>query len=99
MWTAIAISGSGLTAANYSFVQAAGNARALTIKSATLLYVADAASRIAGAANPRFGGAVTGFVNGENWPYPPWAALSGITATAESPAGKLRDRRLWSIDG
>jgi filamentous hemagglutinin family protein len=60
-----AINGSGLTAANYVFTQAAGNATALTIVPATLLYVANAASRTYGASNPAFGGSVTGFVNGQ----------------------------------
>ena len=63
-----AIIGSGLTAnsSNYVFVQAAGNSKALTIDPATLTYVADAASRAYGAANPGFTGTVTGFVNEDN---------------------------------
>ena len=62
------ITGSGLTAnnGNYLFTQAAANNNALTITAATLTYVADAVSRIYGAANPALGGNVTGFVNGQN---------------------------------
>src|SRR5262249_4869698 len=63
-----AIDGSGLSAnhGNYVFAQAASNATALTITpSATLIYVADAASRTYGDANPTFTGTVTGFVNGD----------------------------------
>ena len=45
-----AINGSGLTAnnGNYTFVQAAGNATALTITAATLTYTANTASRTYG---------------------------------------------------
>src|SRR6185295_18332574 len=60
-----AINGSGLSAANYVFVQAASNATALTITQATLTYVANLTSRTYGTVNPAFGGAVTGFVNGD----------------------------------
>jgi len=63
-----AINGSGLTAnhGNYVFVQAAGNATALSVTPATLTYVADPASREVGTPNPAFTGTVVGFVNGEN---------------------------------
>ena len=62
-----AINGSGLTAnnSNYVFAQAAGNAAALTINPDTLTYTANAASRLYGAANPVFGGSVSGFVLGD----------------------------------
>jgi hypothetical protein len=60
-----AINGSGLNAANYVFVQAAANNTALTITPATLVYLANAATRPMGDANPAFGGSVSGFVNGE----------------------------------
>ncbi len=60
-----AISGSGLSAGDYIFAQAANNATALTITPATLLYVANAASRALGDPNPVFSGNVTGFVNNE----------------------------------
>ncbi len=60
-----AIDGSGLSAQDYVFVQAEANSSALTVDPATLTYLANAASRIYGAANPAFGGTVTGFVNGD----------------------------------
>src|SRR5206468_8058467 len=57
------INGSGLAAnnGNYVFVQAAGNATALTVTAATLTYNATAASRAYGIANPALSGTVTGF--------------------------------------
>jgi filamentous hemagglutinin family protein len=62
-----AINGSGLTAnnGNYTFQQAAGNATALSVTPAQLLYTANAVSRAYGSANPVFTGTVTGFVNGD----------------------------------
>jgi len=62
-----AINGSGLTAINgdYTFVQASGNATALTINPATLTYTADLASRTYGASDPAFTGTITGFVLGQ----------------------------------
>ena len=83
-----AINGVGLIAANYIFTQAAGNAAALTITPATLLYVANAATRTVGAADPAFGGAVNGFLNADTLS----SATSGrlvftTTATATSAAG------------
>ena len=61
------IIGAGLTANNfnYAFVQASGNATALTIDPATLTYTANSANRSYGAANPTFTGTVTGFANGQ----------------------------------
>ena len=63
-----AINGSGLTAdnGNYVFVQAAGNATALTVNPATLTYTANGASQTYGGATPTLTGTVTGFVNGQN---------------------------------
>ena len=55
------IVGGGLAATNYLFVQAPGNATALSITPATLTYVATPASRVYGDANPVLGGTVTGF--------------------------------------
>ncbi len=60
-----AVNGSGLSAANYAFQQDSGNATALTINPATLTYVASAASKTYGSANPSLSGSVTGFVNGD----------------------------------
>ncbi|KQC01619.1 S-layer family protein, partial [Pedobacter sp. Hv1] len=62
-----AINGSGLTAnnGNYVFVQHQQNEYILQINRATLTYVANAASRTYGTANPVFTGTVTGFLLGE----------------------------------
>lgn len=66
-----AINGSGLTAANYTIttVQAAGNAKALTINPAplTVSYKAAIVSRTYGSENPTFTGVAlaTGLVNGD----------------------------------
>ena len=84
------ISGAGLTAnnGNYVFVQAAANATALTIAPANLTYTADAASRTYGAANPAFGGTVTGFVNGQTQATATTGTASFTTlATAASNVG------------
>jgi hypothetical protein len=64
---AYAVNGSGLTAnkGNYAFAQAFTNATALTINPVTLLFTADSASRLYGAANPAFTGGVTGFVGAD----------------------------------
>ena len=82
---AYAVTGSGLTAdhGNYVFVQASGNATALTINPATLTYVADAQSRTYGAANPTLTGTVTGFVNGQDQRSATTGTL-GFSATADN---------------
>jgi filamentous hemagglutinin family protein len=85
-----AINGSGLTAnnGNYTFQQAAGNATALTINPAQLLYTADAVSRTYGDANPSFTGTVTGFVNGDTQATATTGTLSfSSVATTASNAG------------
>jgi filamentous hemagglutinin family protein len=89
-----AINGGGLTAANYVFTQAAGNATALTITPATLVYTADAATRIYGSANPTFSGAVSGFVNGDT-------LTSATTGTLgfTSPATAASDVGGYAING
>jgi filamentous hemagglutinin family protein len=89
-----AIAGSGLSATNYVFAQAASNASALTISPATLTYVANAASRPYDSVNPVFSGTVSGFVNGDTQA----SATSGTliftsSATETSPAGS------YAIDG
>ncbi|MGQ4827933.1 MBG domain-containing protein, partial [Enterococcus faecalis] len=73
------VTGSGLAAnsANYAFTfaQGAGNATALTINPASLVvvYGANAASRVYGAANPTLSGTLSaiGLANGDT--------LSGVT--------------------
>jgi alpha-tubulin suppressor-like RCC1 family protein len=81
-----AINGSGLTAnnGNYTFVQAAGNATALTITAATLTYTANTASRSYGAANPAFSGTVTGFVGSDNQAN---ATTGTLTFTSAATSG------------
>lgn len=66
-----AINGSGLSAQNYVFVQAASNQTALTITPATLFLTADVFTRPFGAFNPPLSGTVDGFRNGDT--------LSGAT--------------------
>jgi hypothetical protein len=86
-----AINGSGLTAnnGNYYFVQAAGNATALTINPATLTYVANKASRAYGTPNPVFTGTVTGFVLGQDMNSATTGALQFTSpATTTSNPGK-----------
>ncbi|WP_316813794.1 putative Ig domain-containing protein [Pedobacter heparinus] len=61
-----AITGSGLTATNYTFVQAAANATALTISQKALTITADNKEKFAGAANPVFTASYSGFVTGES---------------------------------
>ncbi|MCD9027917.1 filamentous hemagglutinin N-terminal domain-containing protein [Luteimonas sp. BDR2-5] len=60
-----AITGSGLSAGNYVFAQAAGNATAYRIDPATLFYTANPYTRIYGDPQGALGGSVTGFRNGD----------------------------------
>jgi type IV secretory pathway protease TraF len=91
-----AIDGSGLIAnnGNYVFVQAAGNATALTINPATLTYTADPTSRLYGDPNPAFTGTVTGFKNGETV----GTATTGTMAFT-SPAGNFANVGAHAING
>jgi filamentous hemagglutinin family protein len=89
-----AITGSGLSAVNYVFQQAAANATALSITPAILTYAANIASRAYGTNNPAFSGSVTGFVNGDTL----LSATTGTlvftsSATSTSPVGS------YAIDG
>jgi type IV secretory pathway protease TraF len=91
-----AITGAGLSAnnGNYVFVQAAGNATALTINPATLTYVATSGTIDQGSPIPLLTGVVSGFVNGETMA----SATSGTmifttSATSSSPPG------VYAIDG
>jgi hypothetical protein len=79
-----AINGSGLSASNYTFVQDAGNAAALTVTTATLTYVATPASQSYGSANTSFAGTVTGFVAGDTQATATTGALSFTSATTAS---------------
>ena len=71
---------------NYALsLNAAGH---LTVTPALLVYTANPASRVFGADNPSFSGAVIGFVNGETQSSATSGALSFITpAQTSSPAG------------
>jgi filamentous hemagglutinin family protein len=85
-----AITGSGLSAnnGNYIFVQAAGNASALTINPATLTYVATSGTIDQGAPIPVLTGMVTGFVNGDSLASATTGTLIFTTAaTSSSPPG------------
>jgi filamentous hemagglutinin family protein len=83
-----AVNGLGLSASNYVFVQAAGNATALTINPATLTYVANSANRLYGAPNPTLSGMVTGFVNGDTLKSATTGTLAFATsATVNSNVG------------
>ncbi len=89
-----AISGGGLDASDYVFVQAAGNANALAITPATLTYVADPYSRIYGDPNGALGGNVDGFRNGDTLVSATTGTLAFTTnATQGSNVGR------YAIDG
>src|SRR5207244_1234991 len=64
------------------------------ITPATLTYVADAASRVYGTANPVFTGTVTGFVNAENQS----SATTG-TLSFNSPAAPASSPGTYAING
>ncbi|HVE02712.1 MAG TPA: MBG domain-containing protein [Rhizomicrobium sp.] len=85
-----AVTGSGLSAnnGNYVFVQAQGNATALTINPATLTYVATSGTIDQGAPIPVLTGMVTGFVNGDTLQSATTGTLTFTTiATSASPPG------------
>ena len=85
-----AVTGSGLSAnnGNYVFVQAQGNATALTINPATLTYVATSGTIDQGAPIPVLTGMVTGFVNGDTLQSATSGTLTFTTiATSASPPG------------
>lgn len=77
-----AINGAGLAAQNYVFVQAAGNATALTITPAPLTYIADPRTRYVGTQDDGFTGTLAGFRNGDTLD----TATEG-TLQFDSPAG------------
>lgn len=96
-----AVTGAGLAGANanytFSFVQAAGNATALSVTPAALqvTYTAAAKSRVYGAANPALSGAVssTGLVNGDTLATVTTGTASwSTTATATTAVGKATIR-------
>src|SRR5471030_3105101 len=79
---------------NYVFVQAAGNATALTINPATLTLTANAASRNYGSADPALSGTVTGFVLGQNQ-----ASATGGTLIFTSAATASSNVGTYAIAG
>ncbi len=72
-----AISGSGLSAQNYIFAQAASNDTALTITPRPLAVAASARTRVYGDANPVLTYRASGLVNGDS--------LTGVLATEATP--------------
>jgi len=82
-----AITGSGLTAANYTFVQAATNATRLSITRKELTITADNIEKFAGAVLPTFTASYSGFVNGETQTVVTTKPALSTTATADSPVG------------
>lgn len=83
-----AIDGSGLSATNYVFVQAAGNATALAINPATLTYIANPLQRLVGTPNGILGGSVNGFRNGDTLATGTTGTLSFQSpASTDSPVG------------
>jgi len=84
---------SGTTAGNYVLSSTSISTNA-DINAATLTYVADAASRPYGAANPTFTGSVTGFVTGENQ-----ASATTGTLAFTSPATAASAPGSYAIDG
>jgi hypothetical protein len=79
------ITGSGLTATNYTFVQAAANATALTISPKALTITADNKEKFAGAANPVFTASYSGFITGESQTV--LTAQPVFTTTANTGSG------------
>jgi filamentous hemagglutinin family protein len=66
----------------------------LTVNPATLLFTADAVTRYLGMPNPPFGGAVTGFRNGDTL-----ESVFGGAAVWSSPAGPLSPVGYYAING
>lgn len=82
-----AINGSGLTAANYTFVQAATNATRLSITRKELTITAEAKEKFAGAPLPVFTAIYSGFANGETETVVTTKPAFSTIATAGSPVG------------
>lgn len=89
-----AINGTGLTAQNYVFVDAPGNATALAITPATLVFTADPFSRTVGSPNGALGGTLTGFRNGDT----AGSATTGTLAWT-TPAGQYSPVGSYAING
>jgi len=89
-----AIDGGGLQAGDYVFVQAPGNATALSITPATLTYVADPYRRMVGVPNGTLGGDVVGLRNGDTL----GSATTGILAF-QTTAGVNTPTGIYAING
>ncbi|WP_295719297.1 cadherin-like beta sandwich domain-containing protein [Mucilaginibacter sp.] len=81
------ITGSGLSAANYSFVQATANSTALTLNKIVITYTAQPATKVYGAANPLFNVVFTGLANGQTIDQVAFSFAYATTATESSPIG------------
>ena len=79
-----AMTGSGLSATNYSFGQAAGNATAFTVNPVALGITANSTSKAYGAALPTFTASYSGFVNGDTSASLTTAPTLSTTATSAS---------------
>ncbi|MEO8777126.1 MAG: MBG domain-containing protein [Rhodanobacter sp.] len=89
-----AINGSGLNATNYVFLQAVGNAAALRIDPATLVYVANPLSRLYGDPNGTLAGTVSGFRLADTQANATTGSVGFVTsATQASNVGQ------YAIDG
>ncbi len=82
-----AITGSGLTAANYTLVQAAANATAFLITPKGLTITADNKEKFAGTANPVLTVSYNGFVNSETSTVLTAQPVLNTTASLNSPIG------------
>lgn len=82
-----AINGSGLTSANYTFVQATANATALSITPKELTVTADSKEKFFGETNPLLTASYNGFVNGENETVVSTKAVLATDATTGSAVG------------
>lgn len=80
------ITGNGLSAANYTFAQAAGNATALSVTRVPLTVTANGNEKVYGQPNPLLTFTATGFVNGDTAASAVTGNL-GTAATATSGAG------------
>ncbi|BFI95087.1 MAG: hypothetical protein RSP_05970 [Rhodanobacter sp.] len=89
--TASNATGGTFNASNYTISYVDGS---LSVAPATLTYMADAASRTYGAANPALSGTLTGFVNGETLVSATTGTLSWTT-----PAANTSNVGSYAIDG
>jgi len=82
-----AITGSGLSATNYTFTQAAANSTALTVTAAPLTITANYISKVYGAVLPTLTVSYSGLVNGDTSASLTTQPMRNTMATASSPVG------------